>query len=634
MTMQPMPDLELELKKIIKSGHVPAVGYAFVEAKGDKVETTSAAIGNKSTEPTDPTHPTVDPDTRFPASSLSKIVFTYLVLQLVKNERITLDEPLHDILPNKRFLVGSDYPDKAKELTARHVLSHTTGLPNWGQDLSSTLLFDPASELGTGYSYSGESFLYLQQVIEATMGESLETLAQEHVFKPLGMKRSTFLPQSEDDTNIVEVHNQLEKPVPLYEVKPPINSAASLLTTADDFSKFMSAWLKDMDDPDDLITRQAFEPTSADDFMACGLGWHIYRNKEEVIAYQYGANPNTGSFIAINVKDRKGAVFFTNSENGMSIANQIMSSSDLAPIGNMQALFEYKRYSQSNEPRRWSQTDEPGWQETINGLIAEDQGRFDDAREHFENAFRLSGEDKFNKRCLDWFNEVHPTSPEKKAFTTPLETFVGEYNNQYQKAEISISDSGLIFSELGHETKLVRVSETEFFPEKDQYFKISFVGGQMRYDSIDGWNKLLTKESQELEQSLPPTSLTSIECASLVAESEDPALPLNSSVKSIPDPKTVDLAEWVRELEHCTTAKPITYTISMDAFDAAQLKHIEESIGKILELKGYIFKITPSADITDARALAEAPPMTELTGPPSDKPSSTDEETAGNACQH
>ena len=105
-------------------------------------------------------------------------------------------------------------------------MSHTTGLPNFasGSDLSSPLKFAPESKLGEGYSYSGEALLYLQKVIEIKMGKDLEALAQEYVFGPLGMKRSTFLPQSENDTNIVMVHTQLGKPTALYKVEPELCS--------------------------------------------------------------------------------------------------------------------------------------------------------------------------------------------------------------------------------------------------------------------------------------------------------------------------------------------------------------------------------------------------------------------------
>lgn len=475
------------LQEITKFGHVPAVSYACVErSKKDEYEfvRASIAVGKKNTQSSDADKTTVDGNTRFPASSLSKIVFTYLVLQLVKDKQIDLDEPLHNILQYERFKVDDEYPEKAKKLTARHVLSHTTGLPNFGASLSSTLKFDPESELGQGYSYSGEAFLYLQKVIETKMGKDLEALAQEYVFGPLEMERSTFLPPLEADTNVVAVHTELGKPTLIYVGDPHLNAAGSLLTTGEDFAKFMAAWLENMDDS---ILKQAFNPTSIDDFMTCGLGWHIYRNKDAVIAYQYGENPNTRAFIAINLTEKKGAVFFTNSENGMSIANQVFSSPDLAPIGNMQELYKRLHYPQS---------DEPGWQETISGRVAEVEDKFEEARCYFEKALELSPKDESKQSRLEWFNTVHHPSPEKK-FTSSSNVFVGNYKNRYNdEIEMSISEDSLIFKQFDQEIKLVRITETDFLPEKDQSFKIRIDGDQMSISFVHGGrDKLLSKES-------------------------------------------------------------------------------------------------------------------------------------------
>lgn len=482
-----------KLQKIAESGHVPAVSYSYVEPQkdADEFSSTSMAVGKKNAQTTtDAKMNTVDGNTQFPASSVSKVVFTYLVLQLVKDEQIDLDEPLHDILPYERFMKDGAYPQKAMELTARHVLSHTTGLPNLGPDQTSPLTFSSKSKLGEGYSYSGEAILYLQKVIETKMGKDLETLSREYVFDPLGMDRSTFIPPSEADTNVVAVHTELGKPTLVYVGDPPQNAAGSLLTTGEDFSKFISAWLENMDDP---IIKQAFEPTNADDFMTCGLGWHIYRNEDEVIAYQFGENPNTRAFVAINLTEKKGAAFFTNSENGMSIANQVFNSPDLAPIGDMQAIYKHLHYTQS---------DEPGWQETISGKVAEAEGKFEEARSHFERALELSPEDESKQRRLEWFNTVHQPST-KKEFTSSLKAVVGNYKNPYNdEVEVTARDGGLVFKQFDQEIKLVRISGTEFLPVKDQSFKIRFDGDRMSISFVHGGpDKSLTKQPSPKSQS-------------------------------------------------------------------------------------------------------------------------------------
>jgi CubicO group peptidase (beta-lactamase class C family) len=68
----------------------------------------------------------VNAGTVFEAASLSKPVVAYAALQLVDPGKLDLDEPLSHIVP---VLV----PDESSDITARHVLTHTTGLPNWNR---------------------------------------------------------------------------------------------------------------------------------------------------------------------------------------------------------------------------------------------------------------------------------------------------------------------------------------------------------------------------------------------------------------------------------------------------------------------------------------------------------------------
>src|SRR5205823_3170598 len=86
-------------------------------------------------------------DTLFPAASLSKPVFAYLTLRLVDRGVLDLDKPLYEYLPNQRI----EQDERYKQITARMILSHTSGLPNWG-GTPLRLLFAP----GERWSYSSE----------------------------------------------------------------------------------------------------------------------------------------------------------------------------------------------------------------------------------------------------------------------------------------------------------------------------------------------------------------------------------------------------------------------------------------------------------------------------------------------
>ena len=127
----------------------------------------------------------VDEHTVFDAASLSKPVFAHAVLQLADQECLSLDAPLGGYLPN---YLPADH--LVSSITARQVLNHSGGLPNWrNPDLPLKTYFQP----GERFSYSGEGFLYLQKSVEAITGERMHSLVERLVLRPFGMDRSSFV---------------------------------------------------------------------------------------------------------------------------------------------------------------------------------------------------------------------------------------------------------------------------------------------------------------------------------------------------------------------------------------------------------------------------------------------------------
>ena len=129
--------------------------------------------------------PPVRPETLFEAASLSKPLFARMVLMEAKRGTIHLDTPLAEYW---------EYPDLGDEpwsdrITARMVLSHRSGLPNWRRDQPLTIEFEP----GERFQYSGEGYVLLEQTLAHLRGEVLEDRAEEMVIDPVGMARSSFL---------------------------------------------------------------------------------------------------------------------------------------------------------------------------------------------------------------------------------------------------------------------------------------------------------------------------------------------------------------------------------------------------------------------------------------------------------
>ncbi len=149
---------------------------------------------------------TKDCSTIYLSCSISKVVFSYIILRLYDLGIIDLDKPLWEYSGSVEERFRNAYNDSerseqnvrwAKMITARMILTHTTGLPrwasNWGEKSpSETAKLRFAWTPDTGFRYSNEAMWYLQRVVEKITGLSLEQLARKYVLDPLGMADTSF----------------------------------------------------------------------------------------------------------------------------------------------------------------------------------------------------------------------------------------------------------------------------------------------------------------------------------------------------------------------------------------------------------------------------------------------------------
>lgn len=169
-------DLEIFIPNYMKNENIPGVQIALIQ---DGIITWTEGFGVKNTITRKP----VTSNTLFEVASLSKVVTAYIALKLIDEGEISLAKPLHNYL-SKEWLPPSAYRDSIK---LNHVLSHSSGIPKISKDI----MFKP----GTAYYYSANGFNLVKEVMEEVTEESFEELAQRLVFKPLGMKNSSFVRQ-------------------------------------------------------------------------------------------------------------------------------------------------------------------------------------------------------------------------------------------------------------------------------------------------------------------------------------------------------------------------------------------------------------------------------------------------------
>ena len=143
---------------IIKSGHLYREYYFGEEREGIPVTAAS----------------------RFEVASISKMVASETFLRMVAAGEASLDMKLSD------YWVDPDVAGdpRLQDLTARHVLTHRTGFPNWRFfRADGKLAFE--AEPGERYGYSGEGFQYLFRALERKTGLTYPQMVQRYLLTPL-----------------------------------------------------------------------------------------------------------------------------------------------------------------------------------------------------------------------------------------------------------------------------------------------------------------------------------------------------------------------------------------------------------------------------------------------------------------
>jgi CubicO group peptidase (beta-lactamase class C family) len=301
----------------------------------------------------------INADSLFPAASLGKQPFAFAVLHLADQGKLDLDRPLNQYLSDDP-ITGPD----GDRVTARHILSHTSGLPNWRREAKDPLL--PAFTPGTKFRYSGEGFYHLQRVVETITGTGFEAWIETNLFTPLSMSSSTYLWSATAKEHFVAGHYRddpqinIESRATLFAViqssnqpltswnharivqammqqskntTPPApndivpNAAASLLTTVGDYCRFIATVL----DPNSTAgispeTRAAMESPfiRINRMLSWGLGFGIEQVDAQTFLWQWGDNGAWKNFLLLHPATRSGIVIFTNASNGAHIYERVV----------------------------------------------------------------------------------------------------------------------------------------------------------------------------------------------------------------------------------------------------------------------------------------------------------------------
>lgn len=331
--------IDATMVRLLKAGEVTGVAIAVIDHGRIAYE---KAYGFRDEERNLP----LTIDTVMSAASITKPTFGYLVMELVSEGVLDLDKPVHQYLP-KPLPEYPRYADLAndpryKKITARMLLSHTSGFANWRwleDDRKLRIHFAP----GARFAYSGEGIDLLQLIVETITKKSLDVLMQERIFQPFAMTRTSMVWQERFSGDSANGYDEYGRSLGVHQWKHA-DAAGSMLTTVSDLARFMLVVMKgkglrekthkEMLSPQIQITSLHEFPSLNTDTtdenkairLSYGLGWGLYWTPYGEAFFKEGHDEGWRNYAVCFSKPRTGIVILTNSSNGEGIFKEILET--------------------------------------------------------------------------------------------------------------------------------------------------------------------------------------------------------------------------------------------------------------------------------------------------------------------
>jgi len=314
--------LETAIPELMQKAGIPGLQIALIR-EGRVLW--DRGFGIKNTQTGDP----VDEHTVFEAASLTKPFFAYLIMKMVEAGEIDLDTPLVEYAP--REIIEKQYirhsmdlegfrEDWFRRITARQVLSHSSGLPHGGPRRPLPVLFEP----GSRYRYSADGYMYLQRIVEHLSAKPLHAIMQEEVIDPLGMEDSCMVWQERYAEQAAVGHDTFSETSGLHRRRRLAHSAASLYTTAHDYARFVAALMKETGLEHDTVDLMLSPQIEVAEGVFWSLGFGLEDNSAGRAYWQWGDYGIFRNYITAFKDQGIGVVYLTNSFNGLSIGPELV----------------------------------------------------------------------------------------------------------------------------------------------------------------------------------------------------------------------------------------------------------------------------------------------------------------------
>ena len=310
-----------EIQSMLDAHEIPGLGIGLIQ-DNELIYANSFGVRNLDTgEPMTAT-------SVMSMASISKAFTATAIMQLVEADKLDVDEPYVTYVP---YFEMEDA--RYKTITIRHLLAHHSGLPELTPDLFFSEWDDPWTDdeaderyvrsFKTGVTLNqdpgGDQFIYsdfgydiLADLIHKVSGELFEEYVKHHIFEPLGMTNSTFLPNEVDPDQLVAAHVYDDAGKLIVWENFPYDRkhapSSCLHSTVEDLSRWVRAHLNGGELNGKRIlqtTSQAqlwealFDWGGEDLVRGYAWGWWLGELEEKQMRLGYGAQPGVQTVVSL-----------------------------------------------------------------------------------------------------------------------------------------------------------------------------------------------------------------------------------------------------------------------------------------------------------------------------------------------
>jgi CubicO group peptidase (beta-lactamase class C family) len=372
---QSIPELQKQIEKILKDSHTPGLSIAIVRKDGPEwvagLGTSDVASGRATTA-----------DTLFRIGSTSKAFASLSILMLAGQGKLTLEDPVHKLLPDVWFENRWESSDPIRVV---NLLEHTTGWDDMhlreyakqapdSMSLREALDYDHHSRIarwrpGTRMAYCNSGPPVAALIVEKLTGQRFEDFVQQNLFAPIGMKTATYFePASGAATTLY--HNDGKTPYSYWHIL--LRPAGSINASAKDMAAYVQFYLnrgtvsgKPIVPASDIDRMEIPQSTwAAKQGLKAGYGLSNYWSFGEGFTYHSHNGGVEGGLTDMSYLPEYGAGYFfsINSGNGEAfekIAKAIrayltvkLQKPDLPTVASLPAdAQDYAGWYEPNSPR-------------------------------------------------------------------------------------------------------------------------------------------------------------------------------------------------------------------------------------------------------------------------------------------